>query len=95
MAERRVPRAFQLPWGSGLILEEAAIEGGLHEPALELLRYERGERKGQLAIRFSAYSPEGELERRPLMVNERELARLKKEIDRAPRLKALLKKLVE
>ncbi|MCC6236047.1 MAG: hypothetical protein IT299_00580 [Dehalococcoidia bacterium] len=95
MTERRVPRAFQLPWGSGLILEEAAIEGGLHEPALELLRYERGERKGQLAIRFSAYSPEGELERRPLIVNERELARLKKEIDRAPRLKALLKKLVE
>ncbi len=95
MPERRVPRPFQLPWGSGLILEEAAIEGGLHEPALELLRYERGERKGQLAIRFSAYSPEGELERRPLIVNERELARLKREIDRAPRLKALLKKLVE
>ncbi|MSP21446.1 MAG: hypothetical protein EXR66_00205 [Dehalococcoidia bacterium] len=95
MSERRVPRAFQLPWGSGLILEEAAIEGGLHQPSLELLKYEKGERKGQLAIRFSAYSPDGELERRPLIVNERELARLKREVDRSPRLKALLRKLVE
>ena len=95
MPERRVPRAFQLPWGSGQILEEAAIEGGLHEPSLELLHYEKGERKGQLAIRFAAYSPEGELERRSLIVNERELARLKREVDRSPRLKALLKKLVD
>jgi hypothetical protein len=95
MSERRVPRAFQLPWGSGLILEEAAIEGGLHEPSLELLHYEKGERKGQLAIRFAAYNPEGELERRSLIVNERELARLKREVDRSPRLKALLKKLVD
>jgi hypothetical protein len=95
MPERRVPRAFQLPWGSGLIVEEAAIEGGLHAPSIELLHYERGERKGQHAIRFAAYSPEGELERRPLIVNEREIARLKREVDRSPRLKALLKRLVE
>ena len=45
MPERRVPRAFSLPWGSGLILEEAACEGGLHAPALQLLHYEKGEKK--------------------------------------------------
>ncbi|MSQ41857.1 MAG: hypothetical protein EXR65_02325 [Dehalococcoidia bacterium] len=96
MPERRVPRAFALPWGSGHVIEEATIEGGLHEPALQLLSYEQGERRGQLAIRFAAYSSEdGELERRPLIVNERELSRLRAELDRAPRLKALLRRLVD
>lgn len=95
MPDRRVPRAFTLPWGSGQILEEAGIEGGLHAPALQLLHYERGERKGQLAIRFAAYSPDGEMERRPLIVNEREVAGLKAEVERSPRLKALLRRLVE
>jgi hypothetical protein len=93
--DRRVPRAFTLPWGSGQILEEAGIEGGLHAPALQLLHYEKGGRKGQLAIRFAAYGTEGEMERRPLIVNEREIASLKAEIERSPRLKALLRKLVE
>lgn len=93
MPDRRVPRAFSLPWGSGLMLEEAAIEGGLHSPSIQLLSYEKGEKKGQHAIRFAAYSPDGELERRPLIVNEREFDALKREIDRSPRLKALLKRL--
>ncbi len=95
MPDRRVPRAFSLPWGSGLVLEEAAIEGGLHAPSLQLLHYELGERKGQTAIRFVAYDAEGHLEQRPLIVNEREVARLRTEVNRSPRLKALLKQLVE
>ena len=95
MPDRRVPRAFSLPWGSGLVLEEAAIAGGLHAPSLQLLHYELGERKGQTAIRFVAYDAEGHLEQRPLIVNEREVARLRTEVNRSPRLKALLKQLVE
>lgn len=96
MPERRIPRAFSLPWGSGLIIEEAGIEeAGLHHPALQLLNYEKGEKKGQQAIRFAAYGEDGEMERRPLIINEREVAALKREIDRAPRLKALLKRLVD
>ena len=94
MQERRVPRAFSLPWGSGLIIEEASIEGGLHAPALQLLNYEKGEKKGQQAVRFAAYSQDGEMERRPLIINERELASLKREMERSPRLKALLRRLV-
>ena len=35
------------------------------------------------------------MERRPLIVNERELAALKREIERSPRLRALLQRLVE
>ena len=95
MPERRIPRPFNLLWGSGKIIEEAAIEGGLHAPSMQLMRYEQGEKKGQLAIRFAAYDPDGDLERRPLIINERELRPLKRELERTPRLKALLKKLVE
>ena len=95
MPDRKVPRAFTLPWGSGTILEEAAIEGGLHAPSMQLLHYELGERKGQTAIRFAAYDAEGHLEQRPLIVNEREVGRLRAELDRSPRLKALLKRLIE
>jgi hypothetical protein len=95
MPERRVPRAFTLPWGRGQILEEASIEEGLHQPAVQLLHYELGEKKGQMAIRFVAYDEDGRLEQRPLIINQREMAALKAEIDRAPRLKALLKRLVE
>jgi hypothetical protein len=95
MPQRRVPRAFSLPWGAGQILEEATSEGGLHEPVLQLLHYEKGEKKGQQAIRFAAYSPQGEMEQRALIINEREFDALRREIDRSPRLKALLKRLVE
>ena len=95
MPERRIPRAFSLPWGSGQIIEEAAIEGGLHAPALQLLNYQKGEKMGQQAIRFAAYSTDGEMERRPLIINERELVPLKREMDRSPRMKALLRRLVE
>ena len=94
MPERRIPRPFNLLWGGGKIIEEASIEGGLHAPSLQLMRYENGEKRGQMAIRFAAYDPEGDLERRPLIINERELRPLKKELDRAPRLKALLRELV-
>ena len=95
MPERRIPRAFTLPWGSGQVVEEAAIEGGLHAPSLQLLHYELGDRKGESAIRFVAYDEHGHLEQRPLIVNEREVSALRSEIARSPRLRALLRRLVE
>ena len=95
MPNRRVPRPFNLLWGSGRVIEEAAIEGGLHAPSLQLLHYDEGEKHGQTAIRFAAYDPDGELERRPLIINERELAALRRELDGTPRMRALLKRLLE
>ncbi len=93
--DRRIPRAFTLPWGSGQVTEEAAIEGGLHAPSIQLLHYELGARKGQNAVRFVAYDEDGHLEQRPLIVNEREIAALRREVQRSPRLRALLRRLVE
>ena len=95
MPVHRIPRAFTLPWSSGQVMEEAAIEGGLHAPSIQLLHYELGERKGQNAVRFAAYDEDGHLEQRPLIVNEREIAALRREIARSPRLRALLRRLVE
>ena len=92
---RRIPRQFSLPWGRGMVVEEATIEGGLHEPSMQLLHYELGEKKGQYAIRFAAYDDAGRMEQRPLIINEREIASLRAELALAPRLKALLKRLVE
>ncbi|RLT35837.1 MAG: hypothetical protein DWI59_01955 [Chloroflexi bacterium] len=94
MPTRRVPRPFALLWGTGKVVEEAAIVGGLHAPSLQLLQYEQGEKKGQYAIRFAAYDTEGELERRPLIINEREIAALRAELQRSPKMKALLQRLV-
>jgi hypothetical protein len=95
MPERQVPRAFTLPWGKGQVVEEANIEGGLHQPSLQLLHYELGEKRGQHAVRFAAYDAEGHLEQRPLIVNEREITKLRAEIARSPKLKAFLKRLVD
>ena len=44
---------------------------------------------------WTAYDPDGELERRPLIINERELAALRRELDGTPRMRALLKRLLE
>lgn len=95
MPERRIPRPFSMPWGRGMVVEEADIEGGLHQPSLQLLRYEFGQKKGQYAIRFAAYDALGRIEQRPLIINEREIASLRAELALAPRLKALLKRLVQ
>jgi hypothetical protein len=92
---RKVPRPFNLVWGNGHVIEEAAIEGGLHAPSLQLLHYDEGEKKGQMAIRFAAYDTDGELERRPLIINEREMAALRRELDMTPRLRTLLRRLLE
>ena len=107
MPARRVPRAFSLPWGKGMVVEEAAIDEGLHAPSIQLLHYELGEKQGQYAIRFAAFDDgyrrhgrseidaDDRIEQRPLIVNERELGRLRSELELSPRLKALLTRLVE
>ena len=69
--------------------------GVISDADREALKYELGEKKGQTAIRFVAYDEEGRIEQRPLIVNEREVTALRKEIARSPRLKALLRRLVE
>jgi hypothetical protein len=82
-------------WGSGLITEEASFTGEYHSPCIQLLEYTDGEAAGSVSIRFCYYGHDGRFQRSPLMVNQEELADLRKALDDAPRLKELIRSLVD
>lgn len=86
---RKVPRPFKMPWGRGQVVEEASFRGQYHEPTLQLLELERG----GISIRFCYYR-KGRFQRGPLMIPEDELILLRRALQRAPRLRNLLKKVV-
>ena len=94
-SSRSLPRPFTYHWGSGQIVEEAAYTGQHHEPAIQLLEYDEGEAAGGWSIRFCFYSREGRFQRSPLVVGDDELDGLRAALQHTPRLRALLKRLVE
>jgi len=94
-SSRPLPRPFTYHWGSGQIVEEAAYTGQHHEPAIQLLEYDEGEAAGGWSIRFCFYSREGRFQRSPLVVGDDELDGLRAALQHTPRLRALLKRLVE
>ena len=94
-SSRPLPRPFTYHWGSGQIVEEAAYTGQHHEPAIQLLEYDEGEAAGGWSIRFCFYSREGRFQRSPLVVGDDELDGLRAALQQTPRLRALLKRLVE
>jgi hypothetical protein len=87
---RTVPRPFALHWGRGQIVEEATYVGQYHEPSLQLLEYE----DGSLSVRFCYYDRRGRFQRSPVIVGKRELAGLRRSLQKTPRLRTLLRKLV-
>ncbi len=94
-APRKVPRPFEMHWGAGQIVEEAACVGEYHEPAVQLMEYASGDAAGGWSIRFGHYSPRGVFQRSPLMIGESELESLRQSLKNTPRLRALLRRLVE
>jgi hypothetical protein len=92
--ERKLPRTFEMPWGSGEIVEEASAECEHHEPTIQLLEYTDAEHDGALAIRFCSYSLDGRFQRSPLMVGQDDIPALRAALARTPRLRKLLRKLV-
>lgn len=88
---RKVPRPFELHWGKGLIVEEATYSGEHHQPAIQLLEFE----DGTLSARFCYYDHAGRFQRSPLMVGRDEVAGLRNALANMPRLRALLKDMVE
>ena len=92
---RKVPRPFEMPWGSGQIVEEASFEGEHHEPTIQLLEYSDGlSADSSFSLRFCTYSHSGRFQRSPLMLNEDDLDGLRAALQSTPRLYALLKRLV-
>ena len=93
-SRRPLPRSFSYHWGTGQVVEEAAFTGRHHEPVIQLLEYDEGEAAGTRSIRFCFYNLDGRFQRSPLLVGEDELDGLRSALAQAPRLRALLKRLV-
>lgn len=88
---RPLPRPFSFHWGGGQIVEEATMIGEWNEPTIQLLEYD----DGSLSVRFCSYSHRGGFQRGSLMVGDNEMQGLKAALNATPRLRALLKKMVD
>jgi hypothetical protein len=94
MPDRKLPRPFEMHWGSGEIVEEASCVGEYHEPTIQLMRYTDGPAAGSFSLRFCSYSHRGAFQRSPLMVGPEDLEGLRKALQETPELRAILKELV-
>jgi len=54
-----------MPWGNGMVVQEASITSKYHEPTVQLLQFDNGDK----AIRFCSYN-KGRFSRVPLMIDE-------------------------
>jgi hypothetical protein len=88
---RPVPRPFAFEWGGGQIVEEAAIETQYTAPAIQLMAYD----EGGYTVRFCYYSLDGRFQRSPMMLSKDGIAAMRAALRNTPKLRAILKKLVE
>jgi hypothetical protein len=83
------PARTATPWGTAIVLERLSLPQRVGDKrfssVLELLETENGER----LLRF-AYSTDGVVRRGPVTLRERDLTRLRTELDRRPALAELL-----
>ena len=82
-------RRFQLHWGGGWITEEARSQTEYHEPSIQLLSFDSGER----SIRFCYYH-DGFYQGGPLILSEAHLAALRREIRKNKTIHEFIKRLV-
>ncbi len=92
---RKLPRPFEMHWGRGEIIEEATYEGEWHVPTIQLMEYTEGESTGSFSVRFCTYSHRGQFQRSPLMLSEADIDGLRGALRSTPRLRELLKRLVD
>ena len=93
-ATRKLPRPFEMHWGSGEIVEEASYEGEYHEPTIQLMVYTDGEAAGSFSVRFCTYNHAGRFQRSPLMLSEEDIDGLRAALQETPRLRDILRRLV-
>ena len=90
-ATRTTPRPFDLPWGRGVIAEEATYVAEHHEPAIQLLEFE----DGSLSVRFCYYDHAGRFQRSPLVVGKGDIKGMRNALANRPRLRELLRDMVQ
>ena len=88
-------KTFSYHWGSGVVAEEAQVEGTYHRPTLQLLKYTDGEAAGQVAVRFCHYGHSGGFNRSPLLMSPDEMSDMGKALRETPELLELLRRMVE
>jgi hypothetical protein len=88
------PKTFALHWGSGIVAEEVQVLSRYHRPAIQLLEFHEGQAAGGLQIRFCYYDHQGRFQRSPLIVDEDNLDALAGALKGAPRLRAMLRRLL-
>ena len=94
MASERTMKTFSLHWGSGIVEEEARIDTAYHRPTIQLLKFTEGKAKGSYEIRFCTYDHSGRFQRMPLIIDERDLAPLRRALKSTPKLRKLLTQLL-
>ncbi len=87
-------KTFSLHWGTGIIAEEAKVEGEFHVPTFQLLKYTDGSAKGTASIRFCYYSHDGRFQRSPLMMSDTEIKSMRSALKKTPEIRALLMKML-
>jgi hypothetical protein len=84
------PKKFSLHWGRGIIEEEAQIITPYHRPTIQLLKFLRGQASGTYEIRFCHYDHHGRFQRSPLIIDEKDIPKLRRALQSTPKLKRLL-----
>lgn len=87
-------KSFSYHWGSGVVAEEARVQGLHHVPTIQMLKYTEGEAAGQVSIRFCHYSHSGRFSRSPLIMSPEEVEEMRVALEETPELRAMLRRLV-
>jgi len=85
---RKIPRPFKMPWGKGMVIDEVSISSQYHEPTIQLLEFDNGDK----LLRFCSYS-HGRFSRSPLMIDEKDLRLLGKAIVKGKEIRKFVSKL--
>ena len=85
---RKIPRPFKMPFGNGMVVKETSITSQFHEPTVQLLQFDNGNR----AIRFCSYN-KGRFSRAPLMIDEKDLRKLGSAIKKEKEISKLISRL--
>ena len=87
-------KRFSYHWGSGVVAEEAQVQGPYHVPTLQLLKYTEGDAAGSMSVRFCHYSHRGGFQRSPLIMGPEEMNAMRDALEETPELLELLRCMV-
>ena len=91
----KTKRSFSYHWGSGVVAEEAKVQGEHHVPTIQLLIFDEGAAAGEKSIRFCSYNHRGRFQRSPLLMSVVEIQQMREALRETPELRSLLVSLLQ